>query len=209
MATARQKKRPKRQSQDIAFRKASKTRRQLGRQLNCRPNSSGNISSPPEPRPQNLPLWAPDGVDLDFVPPEVQRAVAELVQPLYDQFVIGAADGLEKSLGVTITHLLWLEILEQFDIKREYTQVDAVLGLAGNRHEMIDRHLRLIDSKVRVGYFLVRIRDLRKRLTEQTQILQPVLNENSDNASTGLILDSPNNREYHPQMTQLNTDKIT
>ena len=171
MVPATPKKHPKKRSQKIALRKARKTRSQLGRQLNCRPN--GQLTSQPEPRPQNLPLWAPDGVDLQFVPQEVQQAVAELVQPLYDQFVLGAADGLEKSLGVTIAHLLWLEILEQFDMKREYTQIDAVLNLPGNRHEMIDRHLRLIDSKLRVGYFLVRIRELRNRISDQTGLPPP------------------------------------
>ena len=125
------------------------------------------------------------------MPAEVQQAVGELVQPLYDQFVIGAADGLEKSLGVTIAHLLWLEILEQFDIKREYTQVEAVLNLAGNRSEMIDRHLRLIDSKLRVGYFLVRIREIRKRIADQAQIGPPVISELSGNGPMGLILDPP------------------
>ncbi len=143
MAHTARKKRPKGQGGEIALRKASKTRRQLGRQLNSRGKGIQQFSPHPnplpkgegtkgkelatvEPRPRNLPLWVPEGVDLQFVPAEVQQAVGELVQPLYDQFVVGAADGLEKSLGVTITHLLWLEILEQFDIKREYTQVEAV-----------------------------------------------------------------------------------
>ena len=150
----------------------------------------------------------PEGVDLQFVPAEVQQAARELVQPLYDQFVIGAADGLEKSLGVTIAHLLWLEILEQFDIKREYTQVEAVLNLAGNRAEMIDRHLRLIDSKLRVGYFLVRIQEMRKRISEQAQIGPPVVSELSGNAPMGLILNPPNEQECHPQITQMDADKL-
>jgi hypothetical protein len=163
------------------------------KRLKRRSRNNANLPIPTEPRPQNLPLWAPEGVDLQFVPAEVRQAVAELVQPLYDQFVIGAADGLEKSLGVSIAHLLWLEILEQFDLKREYTQVDAVLGLPGNRHEMIDRHLRLIDSKLRVGYFLVRIREHQKRISEQNQIPLPTLGQSSDNCPLGLTLDiTPN-----------------
>jgi hypothetical protein len=149
---------------------------QLERQLNCRskskrasnkkrrPDNTNIQPSSLEPRPPNLPLWAPDDVDLNVVPQEVQQAVAELVQPLYNQFVIGAADALEKSIGVTISHLLWLEILEQFDIKREYIKIDALLKIPGNRHDTIDRHLRLIDSKLRVGYFLVRIREHKNRI---------------------------------------------
>ena len=110
-----------------------------------------------------LPLWTPAGLDLERVPEEVQLAAREIVQPVYEQFVVRATDGLEKSLGVTIAHLLWLEILEQFDMKREYVTIDAVLGLPGNRHEAIAQHLRLVAAKVRVGYFLLRIRQLREQ----------------------------------------------
>jgi len=128
----------------------------------------------PAPRDPRKPFWVPEGVDLDFVPAEVQQAVAELIEPVYQQFVLGAADGLERSLGVTITHLLWLEILEQFDLKQEYTQVQSVLGMAGNRQDLIAQHLRLIDSKLRVGYFLVRLREFRQRQSEDSPVPPPI-----------------------------------
>jgi hypothetical protein len=128
----------------------------------------------PLPRPQNLPLWAPDGVDLKVVPLEVRQAITELIQPIYEQYVVNASDGMEKSLGITIVHLLWLEILEQFDIKSEYLQIEAVLHISHNRPEKIDRHLRLIDSKLRVGYFLLRIKELRTRLAHQAQLPPPL-----------------------------------
>jgi hypothetical protein len=131
-----------------------------------RRNSNSGDDLLPVQSPENLPLWAPGGVDLKIVPSEVQQAARQLIQPLYNQFVLNSSDPLEKSLGVTISHLLWLEILEQFDMKREYTQVNAVLNLPGDRHETIDRHLRLIDSKLRVGYFLTRIREQQKRLAQ-------------------------------------------
>jgi hypothetical protein len=120
-----------------------------------------------KPRPKNTPLWSPDGVDLDVVPPEVKQAIEELVQPIYEQYVVNAADSLEKSLGASIAHLLWLEILDQFDIKREYTKYDAVLNASLNRPEMIERHLRLIGSKLQLGYFLIRLKELRKSFAEQ------------------------------------------
>jgi hypothetical protein len=118
----------------------------------------------PQPCPQNVPIWAPDGVDLKVVPPEVRQAIAELIQPFYEQFVLNASEGLEKSLGITLTHILWLEILEQLEIKLEYIQIEAVLNITHNRPQMIDRHLKLIGSKRRFGYFLLRIKELQKRL---------------------------------------------
>jgi hypothetical protein len=113
------------------------------------------------------PLWVPQGVDLEVVPAEVRQAVVEVVQPVYERIVLAADDPLEKSLGVTIAHLLWLEVLQQFDLKREYLQYSAVLGLSENRSAMIEQHLRIIYSKVKVGYFLARIRELRQKWEDQ------------------------------------------
>jgi hypothetical protein len=108
------------------------------------------------------PLWVPEGVDLEVLPDEVRRAVADVVEPVYERFVLGADDPLEKSLGVTVAHLVWLEVLQQFDMKRHYTKVSAVLGLAEDRQGVIDQHLRIIGSKVKVGYLLARLREFRR-----------------------------------------------
>jgi hypothetical protein len=113
------------------------------------------------------PLWVPQGVDLEVVPEEVRQALAEVVQPVYERMVLQTDDPLERSLGVTIAHLLWLEVLQQFDLKREYVQVSAVLGLSGNRGPMIEQHLRIIYSKVKVGGFLARLRELRRKWEEK------------------------------------------
>ena len=115
------------------------------------------------------PLWVPEGVDLDFVPEEVRQAIGEVVQPVYERFVLGADDPLEMSLGVTIAHLLWLEVLQQFDLKREYTQITAVLKLSDDRSGVIEQHLRIIYSKVKVGYLLARLRELRHKLREDSE----------------------------------------
>ena len=102
-----------------------------------------------------------------MVPAEVRQAVVEVIQPIYERIVLAADDPLEKSLGVTIAHLLWLEVLQQFDLKREYVQYSAVLGLSENRSAMIEQHLRIIYSKVKVGYFLARIRELRQKWEDE------------------------------------------
>ena len=109
------------------------------------------------------PLWVPDDVDLELLPQEVRQAITQIVQPVYERFVIASDDPLEKSLGVTVTHLLWLEILQQSDLKREFTQLTAILGTEKNFQNDIDQHLRIIESKVKVGYLLARLRDLRQR----------------------------------------------
>jgi hypothetical protein len=125
------------------------------------PQPSGQ--SPPTHQGARGPLWVPEGVDLKYVPEEVRQAIAEVVEPVYERFVLGVDDPLEKSLGVTVAHLLWLEVLQQFDLKRQYTQVSAVLGLPEDREGVIDQHLRIIHSKVKVGYLLARLREFRQK----------------------------------------------
>jgi hypothetical protein len=162
--------------------------------------------SPPQPRPQNLPIWAPDAADLDVVPPEVQQAITDLLQPFYEQYVVNASDGMEKSLGITVVHLLWLELLEQFDIRNEYITIEAVLHTTHDRPEMIDRHLRLIDSKLRVGYFLLRLKELKQQLAVRPQLPYPALPQSDDPIiiPTGIELDRLSNSRPQPPSISVN-----
>ena len=113
------------------------------------------------------PPWAPAGFDLKVVPAEVRQALDEFVQPVYEKAVLAARDPVEKSLGVTFTHLLWLEILDQFDLKRQYVQFDALLGVDNDRHALIAQHLKVLDCKIRLGYFVTRLRELRQQAVDR------------------------------------------
>jgi hypothetical protein len=53
------------------------------------------------------------------------------------------------------------------DLKRDYTQVTAVLELAADHRPLIEQHLRILDAKVRVGYLLARLRDVRRRVRDE------------------------------------------
>ncbi len=119
----------------------------------------------PPPQSAPRPPWIPNDRDLDRIPDEVRLAVDQIVQPVYERFVVESSDPLEKSLGVTVTHLLWLEILQQANHKHKYTELTALLGTETemDHHREIDQHLRIIESKVRVGYLLTHIRELRHR----------------------------------------------
>ncbi|MFH1267645.1 MAG: hypothetical protein ABIK89_18165 [Planctomycetota bacterium] len=88
------------------------------------------------------PVWAPEGEDLELLPDEVRQAIAEGIEPVYQRLVERAEDPLEMTLGVTVAHLLWLDVLEPFDVKREYLDVSAVLGLPEDRGPVIEQHLR-------------------------------------------------------------------
>jgi hypothetical protein len=95
-----------------------------------------------------------------MLPRPLQAALVELIGPLYEELVLAAPDALERSTGLTLTHLLWLEILEQYDLGRDYSVVSGVLGTASpDRGPMIDQHLRLLEAKLRASHFLVQARE--------------------------------------------------
>lgn len=104
------------------------------------------------------PYFIPASVDFSALPAEVQMALTEIVAPTYERLVLHADSTLERSAGVTLTFLLTLELVEQFQLGRQ-------LDLAGTskhvdsdeRDKIIARHLRLIDSKHKQADFLVRL----------------------------------------------------
>ena len=112
--------------------------------------------------PVGRPAWAPEGVDLDRVPEPVRQAVAEIIEPAYRQMVAEAEDPIERSIGLTVVHLMWLEVLDQHEAKHEYLTT-ASLNLPQDRFATIDQHLRMLHTKVKVGSFVIQLREMRQR----------------------------------------------
>ena len=112
--------------------------------------------------PVSRPAWAPGDVDLIKVPEPVRRAVAEIVEPAYRKLVAEVEDPLERSIGLTLVHLMWLEVLDQHQTKHEYLET-SILELPEDRSGMIDRHLRMLNTKIKVGSFLMRLREMRRQ----------------------------------------------
>jgi len=57
------------------------------------------------------PFWMPPGVTLDNLSEELRAAILGVLTPAYQKLVVAARPGLEQSTGMTVVHLLWLEIL--------------------------------------------------------------------------------------------------
>ena len=161
------------------------------------PKKKRRAKPKPPPGPP-APLWVPNDVDLELFPDEVRQAITQIIQPVYERFVIASEDPLEKSLGVTVTHLLWLEILQQADLKREYSEITAVLGTQKDHGRDIDQHLRIIESKVKVGYLLTRIRELRHRSNQRSSVFAAVPDPA---APTAIDVDSTAPPDRDPQET--------
>ena len=110
------------------------------------------------------PYFVPASVDFAALPEPIQLAFATIVQPTYDELVLGAANALARSAGVSLCFLLAVEVLDQFELGEEL----SFLGVAPEadreiRDRTIARHLRLVGAKQHAASFLLRLETLRGR----------------------------------------------
>ena len=116
--------------------------------------------TPPEHDP-NLPHWLPVGDDWDGLPKSVRQAVPQILAPAYRRFVLEAPGELERSFGLTLVHLMWLELCDQAKLvaATDPNSLDAVLG---NAEQLTERHLHLVSAKCQTAELLVKLRLLTK-----------------------------------------------
>jgi hypothetical protein len=113
-------------------------------------------------KPPARPYFIPASVDFDRLPDEVKLAMIEIVGPTYEELVVMPASALERSAGVTLTFLLTVEILEQFELCESMNfSRTAEQDLAAGREKLIARHLRLVSAKQQATNFLTRLRLVR------------------------------------------------
>lgn len=115
------------------------------------------------------PYWIPAGLKFDELSHELQVAVVGVINPAYRELVLQAAPGLEQSTGLTIVHLLWLEILEQIALARGLPR-DTNLESRRARQAQIDRYLRLVGAKGKASHLLLRIREVAEK---QARLFDP------------------------------------
>ena len=110
------------------------------------------------------PYFIPAAVDFKALPAEARAALTEIVGPAYKTLVTHADSTLERLAGVTLVFLLTLEVLDQFQLGREFEE--AVVGEFANpdkRAKQIGRHLRLIASKQTQLDFLFKLRNAKAK----------------------------------------------
>ena len=139
-----------------------------------KPTDSGNKADKPD---DARPYWVPAGVRLDDMPAELRAAIAAVINPVYMDVVLSSKDGLEKSTGVTVCHLLWLEVLSQFELGRLVAVTDSESS-DEEREEAIAKHIRLAHAKLKASGLLLRLREFERRwggpLSGISQLKDPV-----------------------------------
>ncbi len=110
------------------------------------------------------PYFIPPAVDFKALPAEVRAALSDVIEPAYKALVLHADSTLERLAGVTLVFLLTLEVLDQFQLGREFEE--AVVGNFADsekRAKQIGRHLRLIASKQTQLDFLFKLRNAKAK----------------------------------------------
>ncbi len=111
----------------------------------------------------HLPHWIRDDVDFERFPAELRAAIVEVIVPAYRQLVEQAREGLEKSAGLTIVWLMWLEMVDHIQLTHNFTTARTVTQVSEEREQLINRHLRLVGSKVKASAFLVRLHEFEQK----------------------------------------------
>jgi hypothetical protein len=115
---------------------------------------------PKPPLPQ--PRWVPPGTKFSSLPAELQRALNEIVSPAYEQLVMAANDALERSTGMSVVYLLWMELAGHLQVGRSYSD-DRMVADHLHYEDHVDRILELIEAKAKMTCVLGRLRELQRR----------------------------------------------
>jgi hypothetical protein len=127
-----------------------------------KPTKRRSLPAPPVAAPpadaDALPHWLPTGDRWNDLPEAVRLAVPRLVLPAYRQFVLDAPDELQRSIGLTLVHLLWLELCDQARLTEVVANPTCLAAVLNNPEQMIDRHLNLVAAKSQTSELLVKLR---------------------------------------------------
>jgi hypothetical protein len=107
------------------------------------------------------PYFLPETVDIDTLPRAVRAAFTTIVEPAYQELVLGATRALERSAGASFVFLLAEEVLNHFEIGRQMNLDQS--QTADDRaqcEQALARHLKLVGAKNSALGALLRIRKL-------------------------------------------------
>lgn len=111
------------------------------------------------------PCFIPAGLNFDELPETVRIAAKEIIDPAYRELVLLPRSALEKSTGLTIVHLLWIEAVEQHQLNRKLTKQlsQTQFGQLPSSGDDMLGHLRLLGAKDKACNFLLRLRKFIKK----------------------------------------------
>ena len=96
----------------------------------------------------------------------MQSAITGIINPAYQELVLSASPGLEQATGMTIVHLVWLELLDQIELGRDFAaslqSPSATMQQHSEEHEQcIARLLRTVGAKAKQSLVLFRLQEFK------------------------------------------------
>ena len=131
------------------------------------------VQRPLIPRPDGAPYWVPEGSMWNEIPEGTRIAVRDILEPAYRRLVLEAGDELERSAGLTLVHLLWLEICDQTRLGLMAGDRKSVFALVEDPDEVIAHHLRLVTAKNSSAELLLKLRMTREMLKRGERLWGP------------------------------------
>jgi hypothetical protein len=95
--------------------------------------------------------------------PALQLAITEIINPAYEELVLGARTALERCSGLTYVHLCWIEVIEQIDMAKEQGKALPRGETRGANGWRLHDHLRLVAQKDKVAKFLLELERFREK----------------------------------------------
>ncbi len=122
----------------------------------------------------DLPYWLPSGDYWDGLPREIRDAVPRVLAPAYRKFVLDAPGELERSLGLTLVHLIWLEVCDHVRMAVATADPLSLAATLNDPDAMIARHLNLITAKCQTAELLVKLRLVTDTLNAPPLLPSPI-----------------------------------
>jgi hypothetical protein len=116
------------------------------------------------------PYWLPPEVDAILLPSELKVAIVDILQPAYQKLVLQVSDPLEKALGVSAVHLLWLVLAGQVELGKRMLGTTGTRGRTEPCWELIDRHLRVTHAQAKFTDLLHRMKTYKEKLDPLTAL---------------------------------------
>ncbi len=120
-----------------------------------------------------LPYWVPTGENWQNLPDGVKRAVSQVLAPAYRRFVLDVAGEIERSIGLTLVHFMWLEVCAQVNLAEAAANPGSLTAVLGDPNQMMDRYMNLATAKCQTAEFLVKLRLVGDAMKRSTVIALP------------------------------------
>lgn len=119
----------------------------------------GNSSEPEDSRP----FWVPPTLRFETLSPGLRTAIRDILNPAYKELVLDASTALEKMTGLSLVHLLWIEVVEQTDLGSGMSGRVPPAAEREGYSKYLDRHLKLLTVKERVSKFYIRLKEFKRK----------------------------------------------